>query len=447
MRRRGERESGAIALTVSLSMAIVLGMVIASVVLGRKSVSRRELQSAADAVALAAAYSVQQNGLPLRDLPARPYGPANTVMPVTPTFSVLTRPEAEHRIMVRVNLLGSLDSEQAWFQRMFQIRVESHAQVNEQIFGATWPAFVIVLDASQSMKYPIPGSNTLSALNVMKQVITAYAALRLPVRNGLVIFSTAVVQDVPPPTQKENKVQLQKIQSALAKVTPSTVAGTNTREGLRRAGQDLQSMPPGRNVMLITDGDPTLGGPCNLGLPCHYTAAENEADALRNVTQAALFAAEIRRSNSDQQMTSFLQGIAGMPGSAGNDPEMYFLVDSAGGMMQLLIGVASGVCAFGPLTPAPGSGPDPYRLRGSAQDLAGPPQRVFAFFREPNASETPMRMVPDRVAAFNQMGFEYVVEPDGAYVVLTLEACRYLGDDPARLVVVRWDDAQLSPAP
>jgi len=439
------RQSGAIALTVSLSMAIVLSMVIAAVVLGRKSVSRRELQSAADALALAAAYSVQQNGLPLRDIPARPFGPRNSVLPQTIAFKVLERPEAEHRIMVRVNLVGQLDSQQAWFQRLFQIPVESHAQVNQQIFATSWPSFVVVLDASQDMGQPIVGG-TATAYEVLKLVITQYAAYRLPVRNGLVIFNNTVVQAVPPPLQKENKAQLDLIKAALAKVTPN--GQSNIRLALQRAGQLLQPMPPDRNVMLFSDGIPTLGGPCAPREDCHFHAAQTEGDSLRNTTQAALFSAEFRRSNFGTRGSDLMQAIAGMPGSAGNDPEMYFVVQTPDSIMRLLIGVASGVCAFGPLDPGLGSGPDQFRLRGipSDRDLTSP-QRVYVYIREGNGSETPVRMVPDRVTAFNQLGFEYVVDNGEAFVVLTLEGCRYLGLDANREVIVRWDDAQLAPRP
>jgi hypothetical protein len=429
-------------MTVSFSMAVVLGMVVAGLVIGRQSVSRRELQSAADAAALAAAYNVQQNGLPFQSTVVMPFASRNTRLSLTPTFTVLPRP-TENRTLVQVVLVGMFDSEQSWFDRYFTIPVTAYAQVNETVFGEHWPALSIVLDASESMNAPILGSATQSAYQVLRQVITSYAGNTLPVRNGLVVFNDTVVAEAAPPTNKVNN--LQAIQAALNKVVP--LGRTNTRVALRRAGQQQQPMPNDRNVILISDGEPTLGGPCAPSQACHFNAGQTEADVVRNTVRAALFAVEIRRTNFTPQAEQFLRSIAGLPGSGGNDPAMYFTVQSALGITSFLIGLTRGICAFGPLDPGPGAPPDAVRIRPTQTDLVGPPRRVFAFLRLANGVEVALPRVKNRDQRFNDPGFEYEVDATGAYVILTLRTCNDLGADANRRLVVRWDDAQLSPPP
>lgn len=448
----------------ALIFTIVVGMVLAGLVIGRTSIVRRELQSAADAAALAGAYSIEQNGKPMNAPiwgPAQPIISKNTNLTMAaPAFRHQHRsnpplsPIYENRVVVTVDLTGSFDTAQTWFQRMFTIRARAHAQVNEQVFSQDWPALTIILDASQSMSYPILAGTGRPAFDVMSDVLTSYAANTLPVRNGLVIFSTTVMRTVAPPTSNANN--LTAISNAFLGIGPN--GQTNTEGALRAARDQQEVVNTGRNVLLITDGEPTRSIPPECGPandPCHFQAAEDESVILRNDADSALFTTEIRRTNYTTQTTTFLQNISGPKDSPGGDTA-YVVPSVAGplGIRNFLLTLTASVCAFGPLDPDAGAPPDGFRPRATTPDLlVWTPsgdlarQRVFAYIREGGGHEQAIQPVPDRDAATGE-GFQLVVVPGrGHFIVLTLASCNVLGGHWARTLVVRWDDPQLVPAP
>ncbi len=202
-------------------------------------------------------------------------------------------------------------------------------------------------------------------------------------------------------------------------------------------------------MVFISDGEPTLGGACPAQGTCHFEAGVQAASQLRNLAAdgVALFTVEIRRSNYWSAATDFLQRIAGEPLSEGNNPAMAFQAQSQLGIAQFITGLTRSICAFGPLTPRPGSGPDALRPRASNPDPMGNPRRIFAFLREANGVETAIPAVQNRDLVPAQQGFEYMSDASGAFVILTLASCNALGADATRRLVVRWDDAQLVPAP
>ncbi len=432
-------ESGSVILMVALTTTITLGIVIAGLVIGRLSFNRRELQNAADALALAGAFNLQQNGLPFQASTPLPYLPDNTRLPGAPFFTVIHRP-TENRAIVQVDINGIFDSEQTWFQRTFNVQVRSFAQVNEMVFGESWPALTIVIDASESMQLPILASNGQSAFQVLRNVVLAYASNTLPVRNGVVVFNNNVVSQAPPPVGKNNN--LSAISTALNSASPQ--GRTNAFAALQRGRQQLQNLPGGRNMIFISDGEPTVGGPCAVNEPCHFTVANQEASRVRNDAQAAIFSVEIRRTNFTTQAEQLLTGIAGLPNTAGGDSSMSYLVQGALGIVQFITGLTRSICAFGPLSPGPGAPPDTLRPRSTNGNLSGPPRRVFAFIREPTGTEWSIPIVTNRdTIPSTQQGFEYFTDASGAYVILSLGTCNHLGENPDRRLVVRWDDAQL----
>jgi hypothetical protein len=457
MRRRGlssREESGSVALTFALSMMVLGGFVVATLVIGRQVLERRELQSAADALALGGAFSVEQLGIPLQTGVVLPIGPRNTRLPLTAKLEVVLRPAPERRVMVRVTANATLDTQQTWFSKRFlQMQVISHAQVNEQIYGEIWPAVTILIDGSKGMGDALLGSLNKSAFSVLAQLVSDYVGRRLPVRNGVVIFNDGVAAAIDPPVDNDNETIVQPILTALNTTVPT--GQTNTTAGLERARVQMNTIVTGgRNVLLVSDGEPTLGGPCAPQEACHITEAEKKAGQVRNLVNGnpsdgvALFTVEIRRSNWDPKVSSnVMLHMAGQPMSAGNDPTMNTPVQNAAEIEAFLTEFTKSICAFGPLDPGPGAAAKDCRPRSVNPSLLGPPQRVFSFLRYPSGQEAVIPRVPNRDLVPNAQGFEYVVNEKGSFVVLTLASCQALGKDPLRRLVIRWDDPQLVEAP
>ncbi len=443
-------QSGSVALTFTLSMFVLGGFVVATLVIGRQVLERRELQSAADALVIGAAYSVEQRGLPLQTGIVLPNGPRNTRLHHTTKFEVLHRPAGERRIVVRVTASATLDSQQTWFSKRFlQMQVVSHAQVNEVIYGDVWPAVSIAIDGSEGMKSVMIGSQTKSAFSVLAQLVSDYVQRRLPVRNGVVVFNETVVKAVDPPIDNDNESIIQPIITALN--TTTLIGRSNFVDALERTRVQMDKiLKGGRNVLFVSDGEPTLGGPCPPQDHCHIDKAEQKADQVRKLQNGnptdgvALFTVEIRRSNWDPATSSYVMlHMAGAPMSDGNDAAMNTPVQNVTEIEAFLNEFTKSVCAFGPLDPGPGAPPKDCRPRRVLPNLAGPPPRVFAFLRYPSGGELPIRPVPNRDAVPHEQGFEYVVNEKGAFVVLTLASCQALGKDPLRRLVIRWDDPQL----
>ena len=442
---------------------VLCGFSIASLVLSRQVLERREVQSAADAMALAAAHSLEQLGLDgnsqlYNEQVSRILAPRNARLAVDATFNVkLTaerRPqEPEHRAFVRVDVAVTFDSRQSWpgYWRMLPIHATAYAQVNENVFGDKWPAMVMAIDASKSMSFPILGSATTPAFTIVQQAVIAYVSNTLPVRNGVVIFNDAVVRHEPPPAGNVNN--LAAIQSAFTQAGAPTGL-TNARAALDQVRVDLTAntqLDDGRNVVFISDGEPTLGGACPAQAACHFTAGVQAATQLRDLADsgAALFTLEIRRSNYWTAVTDFMHQISGGPHTAGNDPTMSFSAQNQIGITSFITGLTRSICAFGPLTPRPlTAGTDAFRLRPPVRNPGQDPRRVFAFLREQNGQETPIPFVPNRDLVPTAPGFEYATNVDNeSFVILTLASCNQLGADATRRLVVRWDEPQLIPPP
>ncbi len=431
-----------------LSLFLILGLVISGLVIGRQSVSRRELQTAADAMALAGAFSLEQHGLlpsgSIQSGPAMPFFARNTRLAIKgAVFNAPPQQEDEHRAIVSLNLSATFDTAQTWIDPRFRtISVSSTAQINEMIFGEVWPTVIFLLDASLTMQYSLLGDVGHNAFEALTEIVLAYARNTLPVRNGAVVFNSVVLPFALAPPPSTNTNNLAAITTALRSV--ALADGTNTRAALATAQQLLESQPEGvrRYVILLSDGQPTRGDPsCPPDDPCHILAAEQAATGLRQTGLANLVGAEIRHMGSSSSTEAFLRRISGKLGSAGNDPSMYemFLTRvSIGSYINKLTRI---ICTFGPLEPHPGSPADDFRLRPSNPHPPGPPQRIFAFLRTPDGAEELIPKVEDR--DIKGPGFEYAEDDKGAFVILTLDSCNDLGADAEQRLVVRWDDPQL----
>ncbi|MBK8480161.1 MAG: VWA domain-containing protein [Proteobacteria bacterium] len=447
--RQGEQ--GGIALMTALMLTVLVAMGVAVVLFGQLSFHRRTLQSAADALALAAAYSLEQNGLPYRaPRDALRFATANSQLALRPQFGARTENLANNVADVDVGLRATFDfgARVPLLDRIFQINATARAQINVARFGTVWPAVVMVLDASESMRYPILAANGRSAFQVMQSVLTAYTALTLPVRNGLIVFSDGVTQNVAP--SAANLSNARAIGNALTAAAPN--GRTNAAAALDAARAQLAGIAGGHNAVLISDGEPTLGGPCAPHAACHFNAGTQAGARLRARAQgaAAIFTVEIRRTNYATQASDFLIGVSGLPGSAGGDGSMRYLAQDTLGITMFIAGLTRAICAFGPLVPGAGAPASARRPRAVTPNLLTPRQRVFTFIRQPNGNEVavPLLADNDRDRHPRDPGFQYwrdAVRGED-WVILTERSCQFLGGDGARTVVVRWDDAQLIPS-
>ena len=448
-------EDGSIILAAALCMFLIMGMTLMAMIIGRQSYTRREMQTAVDGLALMGAHNLQQNGFPYSLSKATYYakkayksGGKNAQV-----LSALVIPQAfeykgspRNYRMVHATLKGRMTTWQNWLPTKYlEMTVSSYAQVNEQWFGDKWPVIVFVLDASDSMTYPLLGS-TAKAWTVLKNLVLAYAKNTFPARNGLVTFNDKWVKSVFPSKTSANNL------SAITFALNATglIAGTNTADALKRARTLLNpfSTADGKNVIMITDGEPTRGSGCVKQSACCWNVARTQGTAVRKTTRAALFTVEIRRTNYTKQTTTFLQGISGQPGTNGNNKAMHYQVQSVLGVQAFLNALTRSICAWGPLHPRPGTGYDKVRRpRGSRKNptkSGGKPQRIFAFIRHPGGKEVRIPLVKNRNTAPLKSGWEYYVDPKGdAHVILSIKSCNEMGKSPQRRLVVRWDDPVL----
>lgn len=452
VRRSGEE--GSVIMLFSFSMAIVVGMVLAAMVVGRESVARRDMQSAADAAALACAYSIQQHGL-VGGKPPFPayyaaYVPKNTWMPKPVVtcqnfaWNNLHPTRKQNRHVAVVRLSSRLDTEQSWYPgKYIDITVGSAASINEMVFGDVWPYIVFLLDGSLSMDNPILGAAGTSRWNVLSDVITEYVSNTLPARNGLIVYNNTVVKSVNPPSAKQHNFF--PIKQALSSTT--LVNGTNIAAAFDRARSMFSGITyKGKNVILISDGAPTAAPGCALmDQVCAFPRTRQASDQLRNNARSAIFSVEIRGKNYDPADTQNLVRYSGQPGTSGSNSNMVFPVQTKLMVQAFMNSLTASICAFGPLSPGPNAPPDTYRPRRghpNPQNLARP--RIYAFLRnEVTRQETPIPLVPNRDNVPFSRGFEFSMQAGQAYAVLTLKSCNDLGSNPDHRIVVRWDDAQL----
>jgi hypothetical protein len=305
----------------------------------------------------------------------------------------------------------------------------------------------------------------------------------LPVRNGLVFFATdARLENVPVGSEQDRNTQ--QIVDAFAHVAAmkesdptgnfsSWVKHTNFGDALQSAANMfLPGNITGRNVIFVTDGEPSAGPvvPADDRIrEKNFGWAKDSATALRDTLggNAALLPVEIQRSNYNPAATALLEDIAGPPGPLTRNPGMYTLATKMDDLRAVMNSLTQSLCAFGPLSPGPSAPPDAYRIRtlglpGYA-DLAGDPQRVFVFIRFEDGSERRLALLASEKDRGDNMlkslqnvnggqgvgGFVYAYngQTQGGFVILTLLACNILGDSPANRLVVRWDTPQLSPLP
>ena len=447
-------------------MFLIMGMTLMAMVIGRQSYTRREMQTAVDGMALMGAHTLQQQGKANvskaalyvnrayksggKNATVLTYGvkPEGEVCSSTKCLTYrFTNPTNYH--VVTATLKARMGTWQTWLPTKYlDMTVTSSAQVNEQWFGDKWPVIIFALDASQSMKWPILGS-TQPAWDVLKSLLIAYAKNTFPARNGLVTFNKSWVKYVYPSKTSANN--LSSITFAL-KAT-GLDDGTNIYDAFKQSRKLLTGFggKDGKNVILISDGEPSRAPGCANGSACCITKARNESAVLRKTGGAAIFAVEIRRTNYTKLSSTFLKAVAGQPGTNGNNGSMHYHVQSVLGVQAFLNSLTRSICAFGPLYPRPGTGHHAVRrprldnsVVGNRSNPLKPTLRAYAFIRHATGKEVRIPLVKNRDTAPLKAGWEYYKDAKGdVRVILSIKSCNDLGVDLNRRLVVRWDDPVL----
>ncbi len=293
---------------------------------------------------------------------------------------------------------------------------------NLTTYGAQWPTLMWVLEASASMNDPVPGPNKVTALSMLKQVMSDYSKYTFPVRNGAVTYNDHWRKAIYAPNTNINNLSPFEyaLNHTLARLT------NNTTGGLKRArtlmGSDMGSA--GRHMVLVSTSIPNAGPGCTCtsDTTCCVSAALAQATEVRNNDKVALHTVEIRRANSSPAVTKFLVQVAGKPGSSGNDSSMFHVVQSNADAEAFINALTRHTCAFGPLP----------------SDAGVPPRKVIVSLRDKNGMESPILRVHDRDRTPSVSGYEYKVTGKEGHVILSMKACSDLGFSNQRHLVVRW---------
>jgi hypothetical protein len=446
---RHKNELGGVAVMVALSMFLIMGMALSAMIIGRLVYKRRELQTAADAAVLAAAHTVQQHGMNFHPGIASTYLGRNSDLEITnytinPHFDLSTK---DYRRLVRLDLTARMRTWQKWLpQNVLTFKVSSWAQFNEQKFGEPWPMLYFILDASKSMEEKISGGYGKPAWDVLKEAFKAYATLTLPARNGVVVFAKAVESNAPPKTFSDRNVG--PILSAINKVKSLNLqAGTNWGVAFDTVRKFYAKLVyRGKNVLLISDGSPTYGPGCkNDGTltsdQCAVTVALSSGKSLRTKGEGAnIITTELRtvRTGTDPQWAKMLVTISGASKSAGNDKSFNRTLVSKIGIQNFLNLVGRSICTWGPLKEPT----DAFRA-----PMANPsinPRRLFVYLQDPVGGEVAIPMVTNVENSPGSHSFQYYKSGSDRYVIISRKSCTFLGANPKRRLIVRWDQPQLA---
>jgi Mg-chelatase subunit ChlD len=448
-------ETGAVALTVALALTLLVSLCFLLLHYGMLRTVRRELQNAADSIALAGAISVRDHGLAAGgqlDLGGLPgvVGSQVTRVPFQTTLEV--RPyEPQGRVVVEARLTAEYQSPFNPFSSSpLLFTVSSFSEVHQTSFGDRWPVTVVLLDASGSMGEKLDEDPSVTLFQALASLVDAYATNPFPVRTGVLVFNSDIVARVePPPSDQANA---EAIRAALASVRPR--GSTDLRKAFDTAAEMLAPFTDvkQRSAVLISDGKPTAGGrwhwPSWDDLWPFDSPKETAMEAVRRLhavepSGASVFTIETRPKISlpwwipgplhgllgGEPGTSFMIEVSGGP-YKNNDPAFYAQVTGLTDVQGFLAAMSYHVCRFGPLEQMPGAGgeqPDPISVHLRAGDSERPLLEVENSTSDPH---TPSYAVREGIGS--------------TWVVLSMGACYELGRDASARVVIRWGQPRLT---
>jgi Flp pilus assembly protein TadG len=214
------REEGSILVIVGIGSSLFVALILLLLHTGKMMVVRKELQTAADSTALAAALALRERGMQpgftvdVSEIDAMIHQHTTSV-PYQTEVEVQDNCGQRHAL-VRVTLTAKYKSP---FNPLKtaprQLSATAHARVPQYCSADSWPAVVVVLDASASMKDRV---GVYDLWQLLTKTMVEYTSQPFPVRNGVVAFNKKVVAAVPPPN--DNRSNVGAIAAALGGVLP-----------------------------------------------------------------------------------------------------------------------------------------------------------------------------------------------------------------------------------
>jgi hypothetical protein len=427
-----DKQEGAIAiLAAAMITCILIPLTLLLFYAGRLHIAKGDLQNATDAVALAAAAKIREEGLTqdgrihidqesLVQI-VREHVPASAVNGQLRVVSGSDSPSMVVRVNLRVTVPGSLGSPARTFEAV------SFAKVQQRVIARRWPAVVIAADVSPSMK----GEN----FRLLREMLLRYAGLGLPVRNGLILYNGGIAARVNPPV-----AQMSNIENFRRAIVPSTVGtGSNPLLAITTAKSMFRPFThpdTQRNFILISDGGVNRGSWkfWNIGSNIRSQARSLRHQGSQGVALHTIFPTEAGAVNGfinwlqkhGTGASNMVTEIAGGPKSNGGDSEFHTTVSNYGQIGAFLRKLTEWVCSYGPM--------DLER-----DDLLG------VYLRRPSGEEQRLQQVNSYSSS--QEGFRLRRTEVGDYIAVTRLTCYALGRNPENRLVLRWGPARLSGQP
>lgn len=501
-RPRGSRgEDGVVAIAVAMLALVLLATAFGLVRIGRLRLERRQLQQAADSVALAA-------GLLLRDAGRGPTGQleqlaalaAHLVHGITGRNDVQLSPLAiasqrdesgrEAAELLTVQLSASAEPVVPGGAPV-QLVGRATVRLGRELTPAGpegWPAVVYVVEATNSLYQKIEGTER-SFWEILYQAFQQSRFEQLPLALGMVAFAWSELQpSVEPRLQNHGalRAKLEEI-DRIARIrrepkptlefitTYLKASGRNTDLGLKRAAE-LLAVPEhakrSRSVVLVTTGPPLTDerGIIDKAVQIFRSSSDATADrarALRGAASspgAALYSVEMTTEKyatevldawiwrgvkwlQGREVSNFLLDVAGAAGSAGGDRAYYYVLNLVDTVDRLAERLRTGACTFrlGADRDATALAQGPGALSAAARvGQLG----VFVVGDEGGAAEQRLERVSEAtistLADANRQGYALQNVSGWPELRLALGTCLELGRDPHKRLLVRWGEPVLA---
>ena len=433
------RERGSIAL-MAAGVCTALGfLALGGAFIGRVVNARNEAQRVADAAALSGGNIVRALGLPFDDAKrarAEEIARRNTRLPVAFSWGVAESADHDKLSLEVVATLGMEAPRFLYPGGTKTVTARAASGLGQQRLteaNRKFPRFVLVLDYSGSMIADLNGGNGHpSSIEVLKSSINALLDLHLPIKWGVVIFSSQVMKTVPLDAGTE---PTRGYDEQIRQVVNATQLGnmTNTSAALDRARAIHDAVPGNerRHVLLVSDGRPTAGG--------------NEGGARDAATRlwgdlVDIWTLHVQNSNPQntaeiENLEKLMRSISGAA-DAHPDGSYYRQAHTGKELAQQFRTIASLIaCEIGPIEPVP---PDPNNVYIFLSAGLGDEEGLLDSRRE-GATKASDLADPDQ--SFKS-GRYFFYRPDNQVLYVTESVCDDIIDG-GKGVVVRFQPPRL----
>ena len=218
--RRGE--DGSVAITATATLVLLSTIVMLVLRSGHAATTKRELQSAADAAAVALAAQIRENGVPQAPQADGKIGLTQSIRDVIDAHTKLSY-TVEGRLLdsenqgnttwakVEIKLIAQYTSPFNVFNSgTKELIYTSRARVRETTIGGAkkWPAALLMVDRSASTSASVRWGGSQTRFEVLKQVVSTFASNPFPVRLGVMFYHRHVddgARRVPPPKMSPSR--------------------------------------------------------------------------------------------------------------------------------------------------------------------------------------------------------------------------------------------------